>query len=157
MTIVGLWSEQEIKESYTPSHAAIVAGIALVALVGVSVRFWGGKKRKEFWVAWGAAALSALTYVCLAQWLARDLCVEAPLTVKVHGILIIPFFLAIKDSGLLILLGVFVVTNILVFQIRRGCQLLPPVLLNAGLAAVLSILVWIAYLGACMGLGVPLE
>jgi hypothetical protein len=158
MTVIGSWSDAEMRASYTPSGIAVVAGVVVVVLVGATIGIWGSNSRKQLLVAWGVACLGASVYVYLVQWLARALCVEAPLNVKVQGVFVVPFFLGTKDIGLLVLFVLFAVVNVLVFTLCRERRRFVPTaaLFNVGLTGVLSVTALIAYAAVCMGFGVIL-
>ena len=157
MSVVGNWSEQEIRASYTPSDAAMIGCIIALALVLTGIAFWRGGRRKELLFAAAIAVVCAAGYVLFVQEVARALCVDSPLYVKVHGLVKIPFFLATQDVGIFLVIVIFGALNFL--SLRFIPQYIPrimvPILVNVCTAGVLASTAVVAYFAASLGVGVP--
>lgn len=157
MSVVGYWTEDEIKASYSLSNGAVISCITVLTFAVIGIILWGRTRRKELLLACAVAFVSGTAYVFFAQELARSLCVDAPLYVKIHGPVKLPFFLATKDFGILVVIGLFAVANWLNFRCApmRVQRLIMIFAVNLGLAGILATSTLIAYLGASLGVGVP--
>lgn len=154
MSITGLWSQEEIRESFTPGPAIVLCGVVIVLLSFL----WAPKgERRSYLVGLAAASFSFLSCIGVIQRFADSLCFDAPLPVKVKGFLYLPFFLGATNRGVIVLALVFFVVNFMMTAItrRRMKALTGPSFLAANVvaAACLDVAVIGAYVAVRLGYG----
>ena len=154
MSVVGSWSEEEIRASYALTNTASIVSVLTILMSCGAIRIWGGSKMREFLVAWGSSLLCCATYVYLVQTLARALCIDAPLYVKVQGMVNIPFFLGTQGLGILVTEVMFASVSVLALRVKRHertCIWAVP-LLNGVLLLIVSAVALTAYVAVGFGI-----
>lgn len=158
MTIVGTWSEDEIRASYALNNEHILIGVAAVVTASVAFSLWGSQRKTELLTGLALSTLCITGYMCFVQLLASNMCVRAPLGVSIQGILSIPFVLGSKGTGLLALAATFIVADAFTIFVSDNAtkSVRRLVATDFALLAVLCLLASGSYVAASLGVGVPL-